>query len=242
MPSENPKFAHPYARMPLFFQQDINPHASIALWRIEEPEEFFRDRVPVEADFRSPQKRLQHLAGRHLLQVLVPDFPYDSIREAASGRPYLEDRSFDFSLSHTNGVAAALVVRSGRAGVDVEYATPRIGRVMPRFLHTEELSWVQRQPLPDFAEGWPVAAPWILPTLLWSAKESVFKWQGDRGVAFDRQIRFDPFTFRSSGTIPFRFLRDAAFHLDVGYSVKGDLCVTWLTAPGEGLTDTALSD
>lgn len=225
--------------MPLFFQQDINPDASIALWRIEEGEEFFRARVPVSADIRSPQKRLQHLAGRHLLQVLVPDFPYASLRVAPSGRPYLEDRSVDFSLSHSADVAAAVVARAGRAGVDVEHATPRIERIMPRFLHPEELAWVRRQPVPDFAGKLPASAPWILPTLLWSAKESVYKWQGEKGVEFDEQIRFEPFVLRPSGSIAFRFKGALEFPLHVGYAVTGDLCVTWLTAPGEGLTETA---
>ncbi|NDC78661.1 MAG: 4-phosphopantetheinyl transferase, partial [Chitinophagia bacterium] len=68
--------------MPLFFQQDINPDAKLALWRIEEGEDFFQARLPVSSDIRSPQKRLQHLAGRHLLQVLVPGFPYGSLRVA----------------------------------------------------------------------------------------------------------------------------------------------------------------
>jgi phosphopantetheinyl transferase len=236
---KNPKFAHPRAPMPLFFQQDINPAATLAVWRIEEGEDFFQVRLPVGSDIPSPQKRLQHLAGRHLLQVLVPRFPYGSLRVAASGRPYLENGSFDFSLSHTNGVAAALVVRSGRAGVDVEHATPRIERIMPRFLHPEELDWVRRQDPPSFAAGLPDAAPWVLPTLLWSAKETVYKWQGEKGVEFHEDIRFDPFDLQPSGSIDFRFLRNADIRLELGYQVRGTLCITWLTASAEGLPETA---
>jgi phosphopantetheinyl transferase len=236
---ENPKFAHPRTPMPLFYQQDINPGATMALWRIEEDEDFFQVRLPVRSDIRSPQKRLQHLAGRHLLQVLEPGFRYGSLRVAASGRPYLEDGSIDFSLSHTEGVAAAAMTRTGRAGIDVEHATPRIERIMPRFLHPEELAWVRRQDPPSFAAGLPDAAPWVLPTLLWSAKETVYKWQGAKGVEFHEEIRFDPFDLQPSGSIDFRFLRGVDIRLELGYQVMGGLCVTWLTASCEGLPDNA---
>lgn len=221
--------------MPLFFQQDINPDATLALWRIEEEEDFFLGQVPIQSDIRSPQKRLQHLAGRHLLQVLVPGFPYGSLRVAASGRPFVADGSVDFSLSHTSGVAAALVTRSGRAGIDVEHATPRIERIMPRFLHPEELDWVRRQEPPSFAAGFPESARWILPTLLWSAKETVYKWQGEKGVEFDEEIRFQPFTLQPAGSIDFRFLRGTDIRLTLGYEVRDTLCITWLSASGEGL-------
>jgi hypothetical protein len=36
-----------------------------------------------------PLKRLQHLAGRFLLQFLCPGFPYELIRIADTAKPYL---------------------------------------------------------------------------------------------------------------------------------------------------------
>jgi hypothetical protein len=227
--------------MPLFYQQDINPRTRLALWRITEGEAFFLDRVPLAASgIGSPQKRLQHLAARHLLQVLEPDFPYADVRIESTGRPCLPDDTLDFSVSHAGDMAAAILGRPGHVGIDVEWVTPRVERVMPRFLHPDERVWVEGRVPPGFAWQDPELARWLLPTLLWSAKETVYKWQGQRGVEFEEQIRFEPFDLASSGEMAFRFLRDGdGIPLTVGYRIEGRLCLTWLSAPRAGLSGRA---
>jgi hypothetical protein len=223
--------------MPLFFQQDINSCTRLALWRITEGEDFFRERVPVaDPAIGSSQKRLQHLAARHLLQVLEPGFPYADVRIEATGRPCVVGSGLDFSVSHAGDMAAAILGGAGRVGIDVEWVTPRVERVMRRFLHPEECAWVEGQGPPDIALCDPEVAHWLLPTLLWSAKETVYKWQGERGVEFDEQIRFEPFYLEASGVMAFRFLRGGkSIALSVGYRVEGRLCLTWLSAPRVGL-------
>jgi hypothetical protein len=47
--------------MPLFFQQQVNAHTGLAIWKIEEDEGFFD--VPLQRTITHPHKRLQHLAG-----------------------------------------------------------------------------------------------------------------------------------------------------------------------------------
>ena len=61
--------------MPVFFQHQINDSTRLGIWKIEETEDFFKNNVPLHRDVTHPKKRLQHLAGRFLLQFLAPDFP-----------------------------------------------------------------------------------------------------------------------------------------------------------------------
>ena len=68
--------------MPIFFQHQINETTRLGIWKIEETEEFFKENVPLHRDVTHPHKRLQHLAGRFLLQFLFPDFPYELIQIA----------------------------------------------------------------------------------------------------------------------------------------------------------------
>ena len=68
--------------MPIFFQQQINDSTRLGIWKIEETEEFFKANVPQHRAVTHPHKRLQHLAGRFLLQYLFPDFPYELIQIA----------------------------------------------------------------------------------------------------------------------------------------------------------------
>ena len=81
----------------------------MGIWKIEEPESFFKGNVPQHRDVTHPHKRLQHLAGRFLLQYLFPDFPYGLIQIADTNKPYLPNEQYHFSISHCGDYAAAIV-------------------------------------------------------------------------------------------------------------------------------------
>ena len=125
--------------MPVFFQHQINDHTRLGVWKIEEPESFFRDNVPMHRDVTHPHKRLQHLAGRFLLRYLFPDFPYELIRIAETRKPYLPGEEFHFSIAHSGDYAAAIVSRTSRVGIDVEEVREQVGRLIPKFLSADEI-------------------------------------------------------------------------------------------------------
>src|ERR1700694_3970417 len=124
--------------MPLFYQYTINQGTKLGIWRIEEPESFFLEKVPLKKDVSHPFKRLQHLAGRYLLPFLFPDFPLEEILIADTRKPFLESEKYHFSISHCGSFAAAIVSDSRRVGVDIELISPRIGTVSHKFLHSDE--------------------------------------------------------------------------------------------------------
>lgn len=166
--------------MPVFFQQQINEHTRLGIWKIEETEGFFSQNVPVQQNVSHPKKRLQHLAGRFLLQFLFPDFPYELIQIADTRKPYLADAKYHFSISHCGDYAAAIVSRDSRVGIDIEIPVKKILRIQDKFLsEAEKTVFDITQETIDPA----------LPTLLWSAKESVFKWYGDGEVDFRQHIQ-----------------------------------------------------
>ena len=98
--------------MPLFYQHNINQDTKLGIWRIEEPESFFLEKVPLKRNVSHPYKRLQHLAGRYLLPILFEDFPLEEIRVADTRQPFLASEKYHFSISHCGEYAAAIV--SGR--------------------------------------------------------------------------------------------------------------------------------
>ena len=165
--------------MPIFFQHQINDTTRLGIWKIEETEEFFKGNVPQHRDVTHPHKRLQHLAGRFLLQFLFPDFPYALIRIADTRKPFLPDEQFHFSISHCGDYAAAIVSKERRVGIDVEIPAEKIERIKDKFLSKEEKEIINIQ--------YSIINIQLL-TLLWSAKESVFKWYGDGGVDFKENI------------------------------------------------------
>jgi phosphopantetheinyl transferase len=172
--------------VPIFFQQQINENTRLGVWKIEETEEFFKGNVPQHRDVTHPHKRLQHLAGRFLLQYLFPDFPYELIQIADTRKPFLPAAQYHFSISHCGDYAAAIVSKESRVGIDVEIPVDKIEKIMYKFLSAKELD---RFNLVAGAGKIIGVENYYESTILWSAKEAVFKWYGNGGVDFRKQIQ-----------------------------------------------------
>lgn len=179
--------------MPIFFQHAVNATTRLGIWKIEEPEGFFKNNVPQHRDVTHPHKRLQHLAGRFLLQYLFPDFPYGLIEIADTRKPFLPGDQYHFSISHCGDYAAAIVSKDQRVGIDIEIPVDKIVRVKNKFLgEGEELAVGSRQSAVGSPAVWQSGITGVdslhLLTLLWSSKEAIFKWFGNGSVDFREDI------------------------------------------------------
>ena len=173
--------------MPVFYQQTIDRHTKIGIWKIEETEQFFLETVPLQNEITHPHKRVQHLAGRYLLRYLFPDFPYDLIRIADTRKPFLVNDIYHFSISHCGDFAAAIVSSQKRVGVDVEIFSQKIERVKDKFINkVEENTMVHFAPSNHLNKYL---------TLMWSCKESIFKWYGSGQVDFKKHMQMQAIHF-----------------------------------------------
>ena len=203
--------------MPVFFQHQINEYTRLGVWKIEETEDFFKGNVPQHREVTHPHKRLQHLAGRFLLQYLFPDFPYKLIQIADTRKPYLPDERYHFSISHCGDYAAAIVSSKNRVGVDVEEPVGKILNIQNKFLSNKEREqFLGELKSPDFR----------LPTLLWSAKESVFKWYGVGGVDFRQHIQL--FNLQDEKRTIDCFFAKNESELVVHYRIFDGLVLAWV--------------
>jgi 4'-phosphopantetheinyl transferase EntD len=226
--------------MPIFFQQDIDETTRLAVWKIEEEEDFFLQHVPLQREITHPHKRLQHLAGRYLLQYLFPDFPINLIKIADTRKPYLEDEAYHFSISHCSDYAAVIVSRDKRVGVDIEVPTPKVQKIMHKFLHEEEKRMVdgrwsvvkafdKPQAFGDRQDK--EAVDYVKLTLMWSAKEAVFKWWSYGNVDFSEMIRLDDFDMKQGGTMVGRFVSpEKVYPLTLHYLLFEQANLAWLVA------------
>ncbi|OLY94911.1 4'-phosphopantetheinyl transferase superfamily protein [Cnuella takakiae] len=171
--------------MPLFFQQDVNHDARLAVWLIGEEEAFFRKLAIPQREVVHPHKRLQHLSGRFLLRHLYPDFPSELIRIADTRKPYLEDDAYHFSISHCSDYAAAIVSPGQRVGIDIEVVTEKAARIRAKFAADEE--WALAQQAVQSLE-WTGSIDALAATLIWSCKEAGFKWYGTGEVDFKKHM------------------------------------------------------
>jgi phosphopantetheinyl transferase len=207
--------------MALFYQHNINGFTKLAVWKIEETEEFFLKKVSLRQKIRHPHKRLQHLAGRYLLQLLHPDFPLHLIAISHSKKPLLRNYEFHFSISHCGDFAAAIVSENRNVGIDVELITPKIGLIKNKFLNQEEITLLGNYQLS--------IVNYQLLTLFWSAKEAIFKWYGKGEVDFKKNMIIDQLFFETEqGNIDAHFIKDEKTDLKLEFRFFEKLCLVWV--------------
>lgn len=210
--------------MPIFFQHSINDVTKLGIWKIEEPESFFLTKVPLKQQVTHPYKRLQHLAGRLLLPELFEDFPIHEIIIADTRKPFLEDEEYHFSISHCGNFAGAIASRENRVGVDVEFVSPRLKGISPKFLNEDERKYLEK---------WQYLSTLHLQmiTIVWSAKEAIFKWYGAGNVDFRKHMVLDGVIVTGSDewiTIPFLFKKDQNISLKVMARTFNDMVLAYV--------------
>jgi phosphopantetheinyl transferase len=202
--------------MPLVYQQNINDLTKMAIWHIEETEDFFL-RVPLQREITHPAKRLQHLAGRYLLKELYPDFPYELIEIASTRKPFLTTEAYHFSISHCGKYAAALVSSVYRVGIDIEVFSKKVNIVKDKFLTAAEQN------------NLPVLNDKFL-TVAWSIKEAIYKWDGDGLVDFKEHIHINAISMHDEkGIAHCQFSRDSKIELIVEFIFFDNHCLSWIS-------------
>lgn len=204
-----------FLKMPLFFQHNISSTTKLAIWHIAETEKFFELSVPLPIVISHPHKRLQHLAGRYLLPLLFNDFPNHEIEIAHTRKPFLPNEQYHFSISHCRDFAAAIVSSNMRVGIDVEYITPRVEKIMHKFMHPDEVRFVNSRPPNERLK---------LLTVMWCVKEAIFKWYGKGEVNFSEMMRIFPFELQVKGEILAAFINEILMEkLVLHYQFLNDL-------------------
>ncbi len=207
--------------MPLFFHYQINKTSKLAIWHITEEESFFANQIPLQSNITHPHKRLQHLAGRYLLQFLFPDFPYSELQIADTRKPFLPGEQYHFSISHCGAYAAAIASSTNRVGIDIEIPSEKVSRISHKFIHPAEAEFISINNLPLYNE-----------TLIWSAKEAAFKWYGLGQVDFKAHIRmlsaFEKNHRDSFLTSSFVFQKEESKFIPLLAAIFEELCCCWV--------------
>lgn len=196
---------------------NVSTHPLVGIWKIEEEESFFEDKIDFQPKATNPNKRIQQYASRFILDKLCPGFPLDQVVINDSGKPNLLAPPIQFNVSHTNEYAAAIVCNEKQVGIDIEKIDARVCRVMKKFLHTNEL-----QAIEALSETEKIS----MLTLYWSIKETVYKWWGLGAVDFAEHIQIQSTPLTNNGTMDVIFRRETNMLLKVScVEIEGH----WLT-------------
>jgi len=202
--------------MPLIKTIQINPGTKVGIWRITEDETFFDPKSLGGNQISHPAKRLQHLAGRQLLKTLYPAVRLQDISVTSSGKPFLSDSSFWFSISHSKEYAAAIISETMKVGIDIERINEQVARVKNKCLDEKEL----RQARTDKDL-----------TLYWSVKEAVYKWHGRKPTSLKGQIHIHRKKDREQDLIDVALEYDHTVkHLRPHYKIMDPFILVWVAS------------
>jgi phosphopantetheinyl transferase len=220
--------------MPLHSIQHLAPTAVLGLWHLTEtPAELwhllpqqraYQALMPTTAD---ATRQAQWLAGRVLIHALSTEIMAGPtadlvVNNDATGRPWLvgSGHGLAVSLSHSGSWVAAVLAHGSRAGVDIEIIRSKAHRLAGKFLAPNE--WAAAQAATQSIEA---GAHY---TLLWSAKETLYKLAAQRGIIFKTQLLLGSFAPQQSGEIPATLVLD-------GIETRHCICYSQ-PAPGYVLT------
>jgi phosphopantetheinyl transferase len=185
--------------MPLSSLTPLPGGPLLGLWHLTETPADLWARLAQAADYApllparaDGSRQAQWLAGRVLVQHLLAaaGAPPAPLRNDEAGRPYLLGPAPPaVSLSHSGEWVAALLAPAGTAvGIDIELVRDKAQRIARKFLNDDERLALESVIL---ADGPGPLAQQELYSLLWSAKETLYKLAGQRGVIFRDSLLLD---------------------------------------------------
>ncbi len=173
--------------MPFFYQHIINQEAELAIWQIEETEEWFRKQLKLnELELQQLEnikghRRLEWLAVRHLTGQMLGE-QSGAMTKDEFGKPHLLHVPLQMSVSHSHGLAATILSKR-LTGIDIQKIVPKIERIANRLLRPEERDALRPDTRLEHLH------------VYWGAKEALYKAYGRRELDFCANILIEPFHF-----------------------------------------------
>jgi 4'-phosphopantetheinyl transferase len=135
------------------------------------------DELTRASRFITALDRARFVAARAGLRQVLADMTNASPKDvrliySAKGRPALagQEGVFDFSLSHSEGLAAVAIARGVRVGLDIEAIRPVKENIAARYFSQREVRELARLPAAEQLAGF---------YRCWTRKEAVLKALGD---------------------------------------------------------------
>ena len=215
--------------MPLL-QLFTSGNSTIGLWEITETEEELLSFTQLPevleeaAKLKNLVRRTEFLASRILVQELQKhlNLPLELPKKDENGCPCLHHCNYRISLSHTTGMAAAIITTDKAAGIDLEPIREQILKLAPKFLSEQE----QQQQVQNDA---------LKTTLYWSIKETIYKLYSKKKLLFAQHMQVHDFEPDLKGGTAFATLRINELNKTyrVGYQLIKNLALTWSTATAD---------
>ncbi len=203
--------------MPLKQRVNIDEQNFILIWHIEESLEVLKNGLMLSKtdEVRFQKRKIaahkkEFLASRRLL--IEAGISPKELSHDTNGIPYLGSGQ-QLSISHTTNLAG-IALGNKSLGIDFEIYRPKIVEIANRFLHPNE----------SFAlEGSRTVQKL---SMIWTAKEALYKALRRKGIIFSEQLIISPFIWGAKSGSAKVFISDQIFHFSLFFIVEKTYCGT----------------
>ena len=196
--------------MGLYKTITVSPGINVYIWKIEESEEQLAEGVKLTDhcqkrlnSMSSTMHRRGFLSIRHLLAHCgYTDFDlyYDE-----AGKPHLKDHK-NISITHSHEFTAIIVSDEVEVGVDIEKQRDKILKIANKFTPLEEYKTLANSD-----------AVMRKLTIVWGAKESLYKICSNQGISFLRHMNVKDFSFKDGKTTAEILYKGDQSHYDINF-------------------------
>lgn len=180
--------------MPLYRTIDHDRTTKVLVWKIEEDEELLSKNLTLRIESKERLAKMKselHRRGFLSVRQLLWSQGYDDHQLSYNdcGKPFLSDGKH-ISITHSFHFAA-VILSDKEVGVDIERNREKIKKIQHRFVNTNYDSLSTEDLVKQL-------------TVIWGAKESMYKTYPYGGLSFHDHIAIDPFLFveqRSTGRV-----------------------------------------
>jgi 4'-phosphopantetheinyl transferase len=184
--------------MGISYIKRVSEDGLLGLWHMTESWNYLHNQLDLHPDDeamlrlkKTDKRRQEWLTSRLLLKHML-DLPH-RISYDENGKPCLTDRSHHISISHSGTYTCIYLHTQHSVGIDVQILKPSIAKGADFFLSDEEQQWA------DPTNN-------LLLHIIWSVKETIFKYAGNPELDPKKHIITRPFAGNQNEHIEVKLL------------------------------------
>jgi len=181
--------------MSLIFEKQVNKNVLILVWKIVEEVEYLKSEIYEQLNLddkyyfeniNNIRRRKEWLIVRILLKQKLEN--YECILYDFNNKPYLKS-GIKISISHSVDFVGIILSSNQEVAIDIEQISERSEKIKHKFMSKNEIKNID---ISDINLSY---------TILWSAKETLYKMYGEKNLIFNENIIIQKFNLKSDNII-----------------------------------------
>jgi phosphopantetheinyl transferase len=179
--------------MPLYKSIRVNDFTKVLVWKIEESLEELTHGIELTNSSKKRVKAMKsaiHQRGFMSIRQLLKQAGYEDadVYYDVFGKPHLKDKNY-ISITHSFSFTAIIISENNPVGIDIEKQRDKIVKIAHKFTPIEEYNTIANH-----------EALVSKLTVVWGAKESLYKIYGKKKLRFLHHIYIEDFSFTENQT------------------------------------------